>query len=58
MTDIVFLLDESLSMIEYSKSYIDGINNLINTQKQFNPNSKFSLIKFNNEINSNSNIAL
>ena len=51
MTDIVFLLDESLSMIEYSKSYINGINNIINTQKQFNPYSKFSLIKFNNEIN-------
>ena len=51
MTDIVFLLDESLSMYQYAKSYINGINKLINTQKQFNQNSKFSLIKFNSEIN-------
>jgi uncharacterized protein YegL len=51
MVDIVFLLDESTSMINHTNSYIKCINKLINSQKQINPYSNFSLIKFSSTIN-------
>lgn len=50
MPDIVLLLDESLSMSEYTKYYIKGINILINEQKQINPELSLTLIKFNEKI--------
>jgi len=51
MLDIIFILDESLSMEEYINSYIQGINEFINEQKQTNPTANFTMIKFNNEVN-------
>jgi hypothetical protein len=48
--DIIFILDESSSMYRYQKSYINGINSLINSQKQINPESYFTMIKFSNEV--------
>lgn len=51
MIDIVFILDESLSMKYYIDSYIKGINELIYTQKQINPNANFTMIKFNTSVN-------
>jgi hypothetical protein len=50
MTDIIFILDESASMRRHSDSYISGINAFINTQKQFNPYSSFTMVKFNSNI--------
>ena len=50
MPDIIFLLDESASMTPHAKSYINGVNTLLTTQKQANPNSKFTMIKFSSEI--------
>lgn len=51
MLDIIFILDESFSMRKYINSYIQGINEFINTQKQINPDTNFTLIKFNSTIN-------
>jgi hypothetical protein len=51
MIDIVLLLDESYSMAHNTKSYINGINTLLHAQKQVNPGSNFSLIKFSTSIN-------
>lgn len=50
MTDIIFVLDESASMRRYSESYISGINSFINTQKQFNPQASFTMVKFNTTV--------
>lgn len=50
MTDIIFILDESASMLQHSDSYISGINAFINTQKQFNPYSSFTMVKFNSNV--------
>ena len=51
MIDIIFILDESLSMKDYIDSYIQGINSLIDTQKELHPNSNFTMIKFNTSVN-------
>jgi len=50
MTDIIFVLDESASMRRYSDAYISGINAFINTQKQLNPYSSFTMVKFNSNV--------
>ena len=50
MADIIFLLDESASMRKHSNAYISGINAFINTQKQFNPHSLFTMVKFNTKV--------
>lgn len=50
MTDIIFVLDESASMQRHSDAYISGINAFINTQKQFNPYSSFTMVKFNTTV--------
>lgn len=50
MVDIIFVLDESYSMISHITSYINGINSFISTQKRVNPTSRFTLVKFNSVI--------
>ena len=50
MKDIIFLLDESGSMLPYKNLYIKGINTFISTQKHDNPDANFSMIKFNNKV--------
>ena len=50
MPDIVFVLDESLSMESYSSIYLQKINSLISHQKIVNPNMSMSIIKFNDKI--------
>lgn len=50
MTDIIFVLDESASMTRHSDSYISVINAFIKTQKQFNPHSSFTMVKFNTKV--------
>lgn len=50
MVDIIFLLDESASMYPYAKYYIRGVNTLIATQTQENPQSNFTMIKFNSRL--------
>ena len=51
MLDIVLILDESISMQDYSKFYIQGVNKFITSQKMMNPMSAFTLIKFSTTIN-------
>lgn len=51
MADIIFILDESSSMYPYSSYYIEGINSLLYTQKIQNPSSRFTMIKFNTNVN-------
>lgn len=51
MIDIVFILDESVSMAPYSSHYIECINSFLETQKIQNPSSRFTLIKFNTTVN-------
>jgi len=48
--DIVMLIDESESIRPVVGSYINGINNVITTQRTLSPNSRFSLIMFNTEV--------
>lgn len=50
MIDIIFVLDESSSMRRHSESYIEGINAFIRSQKQFNPNASFTMVKFNSTV--------
>jgi hypothetical protein len=50
MPDIIFLLDESTSMKPHAKSYIKGVNTFLTTQKQTNPYSNFTMIKFSSKI--------
>lgn len=50
MSDIIFLLDESISMSNYSKNYINIINSFIKTQKTIKDNSIFTLVKFNTYV--------
>jgi hypothetical protein len=50
MSDIVFLLDESTSMLPKEKSYIKGINTLLKTQKTNNPEANFSMFKFSYQV--------
>ena len=50
MADIIFLLDESYSMIHHYNLYIKGVNKFITTQKSINPDANFSMIKFNSQI--------
>lgn len=47
---IVFILDSSSSMYLLSKSYIKGVNDLILKQKNQNPNVKFTMITFSENI--------
>jgi uncharacterized protein YegL len=51
MVDIVFLLDESRSMYRHKNYYIGLINSILLKQKNINPNTNFSLIKFSSTIN-------
>ena len=51
MLDIILILDESSSMSVHSKSYIQGVNAFISTQKQLNPMANFSFIKFSTIVN-------
>ena len=51
MIDIVFILDESVSMAPYSCHYIECINSFLESQKFQNPSSRFTLIKFNTTVN-------
>lgn len=44
------LIDESESIRPVVGSYINGINNVITTQRTLSPNSRFSLIMFNTEV--------
>lgn len=48
--EIVILLDTSLSIHKYITFYVEGINYLINTQKQINPRTRLTIIEFNNYI--------
>ena len=50
MSDIVFLLDESTSMLPQVKSYIKGVNTLLTTQKKVNPEANFSMFKFSYQV--------
>ena len=50
MPDIVLILDESTSMRDHKESYIEGVNTLLTTQKQLNPNANFTLIKFSSDV--------
>lgn len=50
MLDIIFILDESTSMNDHIHSYINGVNMFLNTQKSQNPQSKFTLVKFSNDV--------
>lgn len=51
MTDIIFVLDESLSMAVKYSTYIQAINSFITAQKEFNPHSLFTLVKFSSDVN-------
>ena len=50
MYNIIFLLDESISMSLHAASYIKGVNTFLSTQKQYNPNINMTIIKFNNSV--------
>lgn len=50
MADIVFVLDESASMMTCYQYYIECINSFIQTQKEFNPHGKFTMVKFNSDV--------
>ena len=50
MSEIVFLLDESTSMLPKVKSYIKGVNTLLTTQKKVNPDANFSMFKFSYQV--------
>jgi hypothetical protein len=51
MPDIIFLLDESASMIRQADSYIKGVNTLLAAQKRVNPDVNFTMIRFSSKIN-------
>lgn len=51
MAHIIFVIDESASTRKLRNVYIEGVNYLINTQKNLIPNSYFSMIKFNSKVN-------
>lgn len=50
MLDIIFLLDESLSMSKQRSAYIKGINTFLSTQKRINPNANLTIVKFNSIV--------
>ena len=51
MFDLILYIDESGSMISYSKYYINGMNKLISAIKEINSDIRVTIIKFNNQIN-------
>jgi uncharacterized protein YegL len=51
MLDIVFILDESTSMADHIDEYINGVNTLLNTQKQQNPMANLTIVKFSSNVN-------
>jgi len=47
---IIFIIDNSSSVSLYEKQYLETVNNIIQTQKYFNPKSLLSCILFNDYI--------
>jgi len=47
---IIFIIDKSSSVSLYEKQYLETVNNIIQTQKYFNPNSLLTCILFNDYI--------
>ena len=50
MCDIVFVMDESLSMNKNRNYYLQALNCIVDIQKQKNPFTKFTFLKFNTRI--------
>jgi hypothetical protein len=48
---IVFIVDNSSSVLEYSVSYLNAINSIIQVQKNINPRTLLTLSTFNEYIN-------
>lgn len=51
MLDIVLIIDESLSMENYSEYYIEVVNRLVYEQQMMNPMSNLTFIKFSTIVN-------
>lgn len=51
ITDVIFIIDNSYSVLQYHEQYLKTINSLIQIQKNVNPNSLITCILFNEHIN-------
>lgn len=49
-SDIILILDNSASILQYAEQYVNTINSIISTQKELSPNTNLTCATFNEHI--------